>query len=147
MTDPTVNVILCPVDFSLCSEEAMRWAFALARTYGAEVHLVHADELPTYGLPEGSLLDEKRREDQREALRELAAARAVEGAPIHTELLHGKAPYQAIVDHAVQIGADIIVIGTHGRRGPGRVLLGSVAERVVRLSPVPVVTVRMRPKA
>lgn len=140
-----MKVILCAVDFSPCSDEAMRWAFALARNYGAEVHLVHADELPTYGLPEGSLLDERRREDQRAALRELAAAHAGEGVPIHHVLLHGKAPYQAIVDRVAQIGADLVVIGTHGRRGPGRILLGSVAERVVRLSPVPVVTVRMPP--
>jgi len=56
-------------------------------------------------------------------------------------------PFDVILDVAKSEGCDLIVIGTHGRRGVARVLLGSVAERVVRLSPVPVLTVHPAPRA
>jgi len=62
--------------------------------------------------------------------------------PLETTTVEGS-PAREIVDHAASIGADLVVMGTHGRSGVDRLLLGSVAERVVRSSPVPVLTVRV----
>ena len=78
------------------------------------------------------------------AERELAAVLAKTRAewPKTDSAFRRGAPEEAILDAAKTLGCDLIVIGTHGRRGLSRVLLGSVAERIVRLSPVPVLTLR-----
>lgn len=141
MTDPVVATILCPTDFSLGAEEALRHALFFARTFDAKVVLVHVDASGSMELPGLAGLEEDRRDALTGQLEALAARHADEGVAIETALVHGT-PYEAIVAHAAVVDADLIVLGTHGRTGVERVLLGSVAERVVRLSPVPVVTVR-----
>jgi nucleotide-binding universal stress UspA family protein len=85
------------------------------------------------------------REDGEEALERVRSIVEGHGIPIETHLIEGS-PSREIVDFAVEQNCDLIVMGTHGRGGIDRLLLGSVAERVVRGSPVPVLTVRVREK-
>jgi nucleotide-binding universal stress UspA family protein len=140
--------ILVPVDFSRHSAEAIRFAGDLSRRYDAVVQLVHVYQPVNYTLPEGivfftpaqltSLLD---------ALEKLLAASRndaeVAGAPhVETKLLQGL-PSSEIVSHAREGGFDLIVMGTHGRTGVRHAIMGSVAERVVRRAPCPVLTVHL----
>jgi universal stress protein A len=140
-----IQRILCPVDFSDTSNHAVQYAADLAGPLGAEMHLVHVYQLPMYTMPDGALLAgpetaQRVMDTSQEALTKLADG-APEGVPVHTHLTEGLA-HTEVERLAKEIGADLIVMGTHGRTGLGHLLLGSVAERVVRTSSVPVLTVR-----
>lgn len=144
-----IRKILCPVDFTDTSREAIRWACGLARTFDATLALVHVYQPPGYALPEGVIIaGPKVMSDLLEAVeRELARERATAedfGAPrIETRAVQGVAS-QEIVRLAREESYDLIVMGTHGRTGLAHALLGSVAERVIRGAPCPVLTVRPR---
>ncbi len=141
--------ILCPVDFSDASRDALRVASELARRFDGEVTVFHAYPLPGYTLPEGTVLPAtgmlQELASQTDALlskwREEAIA---DGAPRVAVAKSVGEPASEIVDAAEEGKFDAIVVGTHGRTGLAHVLLGSVAERVVRRAPMPVVTVRPR---
>ncbi len=141
--------ILCPVDFSDASRSALQVASELARRFDGEVTVFHAYPLPGYTLPEGTVLPAtgmlQELAEQTDALLARWKAEAVaDGAP---RVSTGKAvgePASEIVAAAEDGSYDAIVVGTHGRTGLAHVLLGSVAERVVRRAPMPVVTVRPR---
>ena len=136
---PGFRTILHPTDFSDCSEPARRLAIALARDYGARLVLLHAYPPP---LTAAEVIDRGRADEVEGAvldrLRDLVPAdrtfgieyRAVEGDPAEMIL------------REAACGCDLIVLGTHGRGGLSRVLLGSTAERVSRGAPCPVATVR-----
>jgi nucleotide-binding universal stress UspA family protein len=145
----TISRILVPVDFSAYSERALEYAIGLASRFGASLHLLHVVEDPiatgVWGgetvLPD---LTELREELVKGAERQLvtyreAAARA--GVSVSSTALVGL-PAITIVDHAVSLGVDLIVMGTHGRTGMAHLVMGSVAERVLRHAPCPVLTVR-----
>jgi nucleotide-binding universal stress UspA family protein len=140
--------ILVPIDFGQHSAEAMRRAVDVAGHYGASLTLVYVYEPLDYALPEGYALYTPEQvgqllDDFRERLR--AAAREVEGmgAPaVAHEVLTGPAASE-IVEYARAHGMDLIVMGTHGRRGLSHLLMGSVAERVLRTAPCPVLTVKV----
>jgi len=144
--------ILCPVDFSDASRAALRVASELARRFDGEVTVFHAYPLPGYTLPEGTVLPAsgmlQELAEQTDALLARWKAEAVaDGAP---RVATGKSigePAAEIVAEAEDGKYDAIVVGTHGRTGLAHVLLGSVAERVVRRAPMPVVTVRPPPAA
>lgn len=140
MNEPVLATILCPTDFSIGAEEALRYALFLARAHRAKVKLLHVDDFSSFGLPGGGAMIEERHDEQWAELDAIAARHRGDVA-IETDLAHGT-PYQTIVEYAGLADADMIVIGTHGRTGVSRMLLGSVAERVVRTSHVPVLTVR-----
>jgi universal stress protein A len=132
--------ILVPIDFSPGAQQALDYACALAGKLGAVVHLVTAlgpaGELPL----SAKLVEELVRENAR-ALEELAAARrdrVAFGAPI----VEAADPRDLILATVSRVDADLIVMGTHGRRGLSRLLLGSVAEDVLRRAPCPVLAVR-----
>lgn len=133
----TANPIVVGTDFSPASERALEVAMDLASAFGAKLSLVHAFEAPyPYPVP---LPPEHRRE-----LHARLEARCAELRMRHRDveaILREGEPWTAIVTFAVESGAGMIVVGTHGRRGLSHVFLGSVAERVVRLSPVPVMAV------
>jgi nucleotide-binding universal stress UspA family protein len=139
--------ILCPVDFSTGSERALQKAEELARLLGAEIELLHAYQLPVLALPDApvtvsptyvaDLTD--RAERAIEPLREGLKARGVAAT---SRLVEG-VPADVIVGRAAELGADMIVMGTHGHGGFRRFLLGSAAERVVRMATVPVLTVHV----
>lgn len=140
-----IEMILCAVDFSEPSARALTYAAALARQLGASLHLLHVHSTVDYALAAGSytvrpelLRELKQGVDQR--IEELRASVATDGLNVSASTVTG-VPYKAIREAAHAHHADLIVMGTHGRTGFERMLLGSVAERVVRTSTVPVLTV------
>ena len=139
--------ILCPVDFSDASRAAMQVASDLARRFEGEVTVFHAYPLPGYTLPEGTVLPAsgmlQELAEQTDALLVRWKAEALaDGAPrVATDKAVGE-PAAEIVAAAQDGKFDVIVVGTHGRTGLAHVLLGSVAERVVRRATMPVITVR-----
>ncbi len=145
---------VCPVDFSEGSEHALDKAVAYARALGAKIELVHVYQVPVFSLPDAPMttMDPTlvtQIEKQSRKLLEDALLRLRMKAPdleVNAHLLQG-AVAESIVEFAQNTGANMIVIGTHGRRGFQRFLLGSVAERVVRTSHVPVLTVQMAQEA
>lgn len=136
-----IQKILCPVDQSEASGRALDYALMLSRWYGASLTAV---EVAWAGLPSVSpaaptLLSPEYLQESSEALRRFVDARAGDAA-VETKLVHG--PIVAnVVDEARGLPADLIVIGTHGRGGFERFVLGSVAEKVLRKAPCPVLTV------
>ena len=139
--------ILCATDFSDTAEVAWEIACELARVHRAELALVHVfAELPLYGYAElpapnvQQIWDEQRLWVQ-QALDQRVDAATARGLTARSDLLTGSAP-QAIADAAGSDGSDLVVIGTHGRTGLHRLVIGSVAERVVRIAPCPVLTVK-----
>ncbi|WP_118839151.1 universal stress protein [Salinibacter ruber] len=138
-----VRNILVPVDFSDASLEALRHAKELALTYGAQITLLHAVEeviYPSaYGVEPANLPGPQVIERVEGSLAELVQAEVGhEHATVEAKV--GYAP-STILDYAETNEVDLVVIATHGRTGLERMLLGSVAERVLRRAPVPVFTV------
>jgi universal stress protein A len=139
--------ILYATDFSDSAEPAQAQAIRLARALHAELVILHvAVEVPLFGewpfsMSEVERVYEAQKQWAAGMLEERVRAARDEGVEARTELRSG-VPFEVIVDTAAELGAEMIVIGTHGRSGLQRFLLGSVAERVVRLAPCPVLTVR-----
>lgn len=139
--------ILVPTDGSAGVERAIEQAVALASVHGATIHAVFVVNTASFAsLPmetswEG--VSDMLREDGEEALERVREIANRHDVPVETALIEGT-PSKEVVRYATEEGCDLIVMGTHGRGGIDRLLLGSVAERVVRGSPVPVLTVRVR---
>jgi nucleotide-binding universal stress UspA family protein len=133
--------VLAATDFTDPANHAVDVALSLAEKFGGQVTLVHAYYIPAPAYD--SLIAWPINEVAAGAQRALdaAVARAKQRYPKCEGVLQMGFPPECIVDVAKQRGADIIVMGTHGRRGVMHALLGSVAEHVVRTSPVPVLTV------
>ena len=134
--------ILFPTDFSPASDQALRWATALARDSGATISIVHVEEPPlAYGGGEMYIGfdEESTREELRKTLMHVVPGD--HNVPYEHKLLVGD-PAGAIVHAAETENADLIVMGTHGRTGLTRFLMGSVAEAVVRRAKCPVLTVK-----
>jgi nucleotide-binding universal stress UspA family protein len=145
----TITRILVPVDFSPHADRAVRYAATLAHQLGAQLALLHVVEDPILtgawtseiyvpNVPELLKNLIAGAERQLVTLKESAAAM---GLTAETTVTTGR-PAQTIVDHAKDGGFDLIVMGTHGRTGLSHVVMGSVAERVLRKAPCPVLTVR-----
>jgi universal stress protein A len=136
-----IKTILHPTDFSKPSEYALRFACALARDYRARLVLLHVIEPPVYFGELGMTvpLPEDFHPRLKDRLEHLVSADC--GVPVSTMLVEGKASKE-ILRIALERDCDLIVLGTHGRTGLSRVLLGSVAEVVTRHSHVPVLTLR-----
>ncbi len=140
MTDRTplaLGYLLVPIDFSDRSLQALAYARGLAARFGATVELLHVVEPSTVEGFVGSANPAvwlEALEGARRKLQELA-----QGDPF--KVVEGR-PADLIVDHAQAVKADLIVVGSLGRTGLERLLVGSVAERVVRLAPCPVLVVR-----
>ncbi len=136
--------ILVPTDFSETAEHGVVYAFQLAQALSAKVHLVHVYFVPV--PPESAGLATSMFSDAEEAAEELLQAATAKYRDLPTfasnRVTTGD-PVLAIIDAAKEVAADLIVIGTHGRRGVQRMLLGSVAESVLRSAPCPVLTVRL----
>jgi universal stress protein A len=140
------KTILVATDFSEHADQALQYAADLAMTMDATIHIVHAIGIPPMGIPEmgiaySSVMMETTTKHAQAAL-DARAERyhdRVSLAPVRLEVGDAR---EVIDSVAEQIGADLIVMGTHGRRGLRRVLLGSVAEAVVRSAPCPVLTIR-----
>lgn len=141
----TIRKILHPTDFSESSSYAFQLACSLARSQGAAVHVVHVAKQPVVAAVEGTdpAAPLRYREEWTEKL--LGVRPDDPGIPVDHLLLFGGDPGAEILRAAQRIGADLIVLGTHGRTGLGRLLMGSVAEQVVRRAQCPVVTVKGPP--
>lgn len=133
--------ILFPTDFSPFGQEALRWATSLARDSGAALIIVHVEEPPmSYGGGEVFIGGEEGdREELKKSLVKVVPTDAK--VPFEHKLLVGD-PATAIVEEADNENADLIVIGTHGRTGLTRLLMGSVAEAIVRRAKCPVLVVK-----
>jgi nucleotide-binding universal stress UspA family protein len=133
--------ILVPLDFSDCSEAALGFATSLARDTGATLLLVHVDDTPL--LLEGDeYLGAPPWVTEKEARARLDAVILPDpNTPCERYLENGN-PWIQIIQLAKDQQVDFIVMGTHGRRGLSRMLLGSIAEAVMRRAPCPVITVK-----
>lgn len=142
--------ILVPTDLSVHAEEALDYACELAARLGATVHLVNVIGIPALGVPELGLaltatMIDSLVADNQNALDTLADRKRGQ-VTIGRVLLKTGDARDMIDQTALEVDADLIVMGTHGRRGVSRALLGSVAETVVRTAPCPVLTIRTKEK-
>lgn len=136
--------IVVGADFSDVADSALDYAIALARPLDAHITLVHVLEVPVWGFPDAVPVELRELEAiAQQALDDLAKKRADPSVSIRTWLRSGEA-WTALVEVAKAEHADLIVVGSHGRRGVGRFLLGSVAERVLRTAECPVLVVGSR---
>jgi nucleotide-binding universal stress UspA family protein len=148
-----VRCILAPTDFSPAADAALPWADLLARTFDARLVLLHVVEVTYETLvevpwgggfePVGEAITRQLENRARAELQTRAQRLPPCETLVRTGLGAGLSR-QRIVEAAADVGADLVVMGTHGRTGVDRILFGSVAEHVVRTSPVPVLTVRHR---
>ena len=143
--------ILVPTDFSATSDTALEYARGLTERFGAALHLVHVLEEPlvaTLGnaleLPEAPEYRTAVVVDAQTRLAHRAYPRASAQPLATTKVIPGTAA-SAIVNYAAEHAVDLIVMGTHGRTGMAHLMVGSVAEQVVRSAPCPVLTVRLHP--
>jgi nucleotide-binding universal stress UspA family protein len=141
-----VKRILVPTDFSDPSRDALDMAIEFARRFSAHLTLFHASELPTYVFPDAvmpvtpQVMAELQRSSRQELERLASEVRAA-GVAVDFESVVG--PTDAEICHAAgEKHIDLIIMGTHGRTGLRHALLGSIAEKVVRRAPCPVLTVR-----
>lgn len=137
--------ILVPLDRSFGAEAALPVAGDLAKANGSVIRLLHVAPSPAAIVAEGRVLayaDQEADRLQNEAqdyLRE--AANRLSGSPVEFAVRFGE-PAEEIIEEARETGADLIAMATHGRTGVARLLLGSIAEAVLRRSEIPVVLVR-----
>jgi universal stress protein A len=142
-----IRQILAPTDFSEYSKQAVASAYELAQTFGAKLILLHVVELPVYPveafLPSAAgttLLDDLERQARLDLAQLLP--RAEDGkVEAMCQAVPGT-PYYKIIEVAQAAKVDLIVMATHGRTGLSHLVMGSVAERVVRMAPCPVLTIR-----
>lgn len=139
-----IRKIMVPTDFTAFSDQAVEYASVIAKRFDSTIILVHVIEPLTYDLT-----------DTIQVIDHFVALKAIaepildnlqkkllkKGLQAKTFLLKGN-PYLEIVEKARKTGVDLIIMGTHGRTGIKHLLVGSVTERVVRLAPCPVLTVR-----
>ena len=142
--------ILVPTDFSGAAKLAVDAAALLAEELGARLTVVFVHDPDGLHSPAQIGFSPSRRRDlgaqvleaDTKALEELRGEIVARAGDANVELVHHRSAAQGICEHADKIGADLIVIATHGRTGLKHLLIGSVAERVVRFSKVPVLTLR-----
>jgi nucleotide-binding universal stress UspA family protein len=140
------KTILVASDFGHAAVSALDWTIDLARALGARVRVAHVYDLPLVGLPDATLMvnaaTAARLSNQAQAALNAEVARVQDrGVPIAGLLRQGD-PRDEIPALAASEGANLIVVGSHGRRGVARALLGSVAEDLLRRSSIPVLVVR-----
>ena len=145
-----INNVLVATDFSDASEPALAYGREFARTFGAALHVLHVIENPImFAGPEAIAVDVVRIQADLEAAAQIALDRIVTAEDRRqlkalTAIRTSSSPALEIATYAKTEGVDIIVLGTHGRRFMSHLLMGSVAEKVLRIAPCPVLTVRPR---
>jgi len=143
--------VLVATDFSECSNAALETGIELASRYGAALTLVHVFSLPVYPymdiVPMAIDIQTPAREAASEELQKALATARAHLPSAQAVLKEDGATWEQILATAREAHADLIVLGTHGRTGVSHALIGSVAERVVRHSHVPVLTICVPKKA
>jgi nucleotide-binding universal stress UspA family protein len=143
--------IVCPVDFSEFTDDIIKYAVNLARKYDAELHLFHVipnlnyfTPYESFLTPENLVLIEKNVEQEVEK----DFKKIIKGIDIPVKkIIKTGIVFVEIIDYIKEENIDLVVLGTHGRSGIEHILIGSVAEKVVRKSPCPVLTIRPKSKA
>jgi nucleotide-binding universal stress UspA family protein len=142
---PTIKKILVPVDFTATSDHALDYAVDLAVALGAAVSVLHVYQPPVYSFPDAVLVAPPQLaaeiSDKAQRMLDSLVNLHRQRCPAISGVLVNGAAWEEIGRFATEHEADLIVMGTHARRGLPRAILGSVAERVVRTSEVPVLTV------
>jgi len=145
---PITNILVA-TDFSEPAEIALRYGTELAREFGASLHVIHvADDLAAHSGPIPAVpqdigaLQTALEQDAREDLQAVVPEPDRSDLRVRLHVAVSKSAAEAIVAYAKDAFIDLVIAGTHGRRGLPRILLGSVAEHLVRSSPCPVLTVR-----
>ena len=141
-----LKTILVPSDFSECSDAALRYGLELARRFDAELHLLHVVQDPAtqpwaaegLSVPLFEAVDQWQKDARQRLINAVPAGDMRRVTAVTTVAT----PCQEILRYAADENVDLIVMGTHGRGGVSHMLLGSIAERVVRRAPCPVLTVR-----
>lgn len=138
-----INKILFPTDFSGCAEAAFSYAAHLAEQYDAALHVLNvrthaSDDVLTFSSLAEDECNTSLLTDERSVLAEIVG----DAIPVIHAQLQAAVPAKGILSYASEQEVDLIVMGTHGRRGIDRLMLGSSTEEVVRLANVPVLTVR-----
>ena len=145
-----IKSILAPTDFSAHSEQAVRYACRLAERLDSELHLLHVlSEIVPAGpdpllMPVMPAQFYKESEDRAQETLDRSLDPSWEKPAKITRAVRWGSPVESIVSYAVDHRIDLVIISTHGRTGLSHVLLGSVAERIVREAPCPVLTIRDR---
>lgn len=142
--------ILLPVDFSDCSRAALRHATFIGDEFGSEIHVLHVWDIPGHLRPDltvwtgdiSASLHEHARQEAEQALEDFAKDTGVAGRRGLTLETASGPPASTVVAKAEEGAYDLIVMGTHGRTGLSHLVLGSIAEHVVRHAQCPVLTVR-----
>jgi nucleotide-binding universal stress UspA family protein len=142
-----LNVIVVPTDFSERSLVALDYAVGLADKYDAKLKVLFVNEpglkisdMAWVGVDKRAMDGEKIKESRRN-MEEIVLKRIPTDVSADAEIIHGEA-VEKIIEYAENVNADLIVMATHGRTGVSKVLLGSVAEQVVRKAPCPVLTLK-----
>ena len=140
-----IERILFPTDFSDCAEHALKYAVELGKRFEAKLYLMHVLDTRIYGHLEPfantvwSIYDAK--EQAAKSIVEIVTEKEQKALHVESSVREGT-PFVEIIKFAKEAEIDLIVIGTHGRTGLTHMLMGSVAEKVVRKSPCPVLTIR-----
>jgi len=143
-----IKSILFPTDFSEGSSQALKYAVDLANRYGAKLHLIHViydiTRATGWYVPHRSV-EEMYKELEQGAKKELErfGVEELSGVKNIERSVHMGVPHEEIIKFAKENKIDLIIIGTHGRKGIDRILFGSTAAQVVRFAPCPVLTVRL----
>ncbi len=136
-----INRILCPTDFSASADHALDYALSIAERHGAAVELLHVAESSTYAADPVNDQGQTYDDTLRERLQAMVDGKGDTDVTVTVNVVDGT-DYVEIVNRATAWSADLIVLGTHGRTGMKHLLIGSVAERVVRTASCSVCTVR-----
>ena len=143
--------IVCPVDFSEFTDEILNYAVDIAKKYNAELHLIHIIPNLNYFTPYESFLTPENliaieRNIEKEVDKDFDKITKTLDMSVKKVVKTG-VTFVEIIDYIKTEGIDLVVMGTHGRSAIEHILIGSVAEKVVRKSPCPVLTIRPKGKA
>ncbi len=138
--------ILYPVDFSEYADEILQYAESIAKQFGAELHLLHIIPNLNYFTPYESFLTPENvvaieQSIEGEVSRDMANIAKRVDVPVRKAVRTG-VTFMEIIDYIKTENIDLVVMGTHGRSGIEHILIGSVAEKIVRKAPCPVMTIR-----
>ncbi|TVM03574.1 MAG: universal stress protein [Candidatus Brocadia sp. WS118] len=142
----SIKNILCPIDYSVYSEMALKYAIEFAEKYRAKLYLMHVLDIRVYDINDPDLynvniVDAETIAKLRERLLRCVTEDTKGRIPVEAIIIQG-VPFAEIIKTSKEHKIDLIVIGTHGRTGISHAIMGSVAEKVVRKAPCPVLTIR-----
>ncbi len=141
-----IKNILCPIDYSIYSEMALKYAIEFAEKYQAKLYLMHVLDIRVYDMNDPELydvnvIDEETIGKLRERLLKSVNEDTKGRISVEAIVIQG-VPFAEIIKASKEYKIDLIVLGTHGRTGLSHAIMGSVAEKVVRKAPCPVLTIR-----